>query len=115
MNQGIKTVVYPVKELAHAKALYTTLLGAEPYADQPYYVGWKVGDQDIGLDPNGHRKGMTAPVGYFHVDDIRKSLQAVLDAGAQMQDDVRDVGGGRLIASVKDVDGNVVGLLQSAS
>jgi hypothetical protein len=32
--------------------------------------------------------------------------------GAELLRDVRDVGGGRLIASVKDADGNLVGLLQ---
>ena len=113
MNQGIKTVIYPVKDLARAKALYTKLLGIEPYADASYYVGFRLGDQEIGLDPNGHSQGMTGPVGYCHVDDIKQSLQLLLGAGAQAQQEVKDVGGGRLIASVKDADGNVTGLLQS--
>ena len=56
---------------------------------------------------------MTGPVGYWHVDDIKKSMQALLDAGAQPQQEVKDVGGGKLIASVKDADGNVIGLIQS--
>ena len=51
MNQGIKTVIYPVKDIAAAKTLFSKLLGVEPYADQPYYVGFRVGDQEIGLDP----------------------------------------------------------------
>jgi predicted enzyme related to lactoylglutathione lyase len=112
MNSPVRTIIYPVKDLAQAKALYGQLLGIKPYADQPYYVGFRVGDQDIGLDPNGHKNGMTMPVGYFHVDDIQASLQALMDAGAKMQQDVRDVGGGRLIATAKDPDGNVIGLLQ---
>ncbi len=49
MNQGIKTVIYPVKNLSRAKALFAKLLGVEPYTDAPYYVGFKVGDQEIGL------------------------------------------------------------------
>ncbi len=57
--------------------------------------------------------GMTGPIGYWHVDDIKKSLQSLLDAGAQTQQDVKDVGGGMLIASVKDADGNVIGLKQA--
>ena len=111
MNQGIKTVIYPVKDIAQAKTLYSKLLGVEPYADEAYYVGFRVGDQDIGLDPNGHNEGMTA---YYHVNDIKKSLQLLLDAGAQALQEVKDVGGGKLIASVKDADGNIIGLLQSA-
>jgi predicted enzyme related to lactoylglutathione lyase len=57
---------------------------------------------------------MTGAVAYWHVDDIRSSLQALLDAGAETQNDVRDVGGGRLIATVKDANDNVIGLLQDA-
>ena len=112
MNQGIRTVIYPVKDLAQAKTLYSKLLGVEPYADEAYYVGFRVGDQEIGLDPNGHNQGMTGPVGYFHVSDIQQSLQALVDAGAHVQQAVKDVGGGKLIASVKDADSNIIGLLQ---
>jgi predicted enzyme related to lactoylglutathione lyase len=112
MNHGIKTVIFPVKDLAQAKALYGTLLGVEPYADQPYYVGFRIADEEVGLDPNGHSKGMTGPVNYWHVDDIKADLQTLLDAGAQTHDAVRDVGSGRLIATIKDAAGNVIGLLQ---
>jgi predicted enzyme related to lactoylglutathione lyase len=109
---GVKTVIFPVKDIAAAKQIYAPLAGVEPYADEPYYVGFKVDGQDIGLDPNGHQKGMTGPVGYFHVDDINATLEALLGAGAETDQPVRDVGGGRLIATVKDPDGNVIGVLQ---
>ncbi len=42
---------------------------------------------------------------------LRKVCKLLLDAGAQMHH-VNDVGGGKLIASVKDADGNVIGLIQ---
>jgi predicted enzyme related to lactoylglutathione lyase len=113
MNQGMRLFIYPVKDIARAKTLCSKLLGIEPYLDEAYYVGFRVGDQEIGLDPNGHSKGMTAPVGYWHVNDIKKSLQILLDAGAQAQQEVKDVGGGKLIASVKDADSNIIGLIQS--
>jgi predicted enzyme related to lactoylglutathione lyase len=112
MNQGISLFIYPVKDLAQAKAFYSKLLGIKPYVDGAYYVGFKVGDQEIGLDPNGHSKGMTGPVGYLQVADINKSLQSLLDAGAKTQQEVTDVGGGMLIAWVKDADGNIIGLRQ---
>jgi predicted enzyme related to lactoylglutathione lyase len=112
MTDGLKTVIYPVKDLAKAKALFGALLEVEPYADEPYYVGFKDAGQDVGLDPNGHAKGMTGPVPYWHVSDIRGRLAALVDAGAELMQDVQDVGGGRLIAFVKDADGNLVGLLQ---
>ncbi len=112
MNQGITTFIYPVEDLAQAKRLYTKLLGVEPYADAAYYVGYRVGDQEIGLDPNGHKQGMTGPVGYFQISDIRNTLQSLVDAGAQVHQAVRDVGGGKLIATVKDADNNRIGLIQ---
>ncbi len=113
MNHGITTVIYPVKDLEQAKALYSKLFGKAPYADAPYYVGWKLGKMDIGLDPNGHKAGLTGPVSYYEVDDIQASLQTLLDAGAQLLQAVKDVGGGKLIASVKDADGNTIGIMQN--
>ncbi len=114
MTEGVRTIIYPVKDLARATTLYSTLLGVKPYADQAYYVGFNVAGQEIGLDPHGHSQGMTGPVCYWNVDDIRKSLAALLDAGAETNQEVKDVGGGKLIASVKDADGNVIGLIQPA-
>src|SRR5438128_229819 len=112
MNQGVKTIVYPVTDLAKAKALFTTLLGVDPIADSAYYVGWNIDGQNIGLDPNGHRNG--GPLPYYQVDDIQASLKALLDAGATLIQDVTNVGGGRQVASVKDADGNPIGLSQDS-
>jgi predicted enzyme related to lactoylglutathione lyase len=109
MNQGIGTVIYPVKDLAEAKTLFRELLEVEPYVDQPYYVGFKVGNQDIGLAPSGDGEGMTA---FYHVDDIRRNLKSLVDAGTKPVQEIKDVGGGKLIASVKDDNGNIIGLIQ---
>lgn len=112
MTQGVQTVIYPVRDLAKAKDLFDRLLGAEPIMDQPYYVGYRVAGQDIGLDPNGHGKGMTGPVAYWTVDDLDTTLKQLLDAGAEQVQAPSDVGGGKLVASVKDPDGNPIGLIQ---
>jgi predicted enzyme related to lactoylglutathione lyase len=112
MTSGMKTIIYPVKNIAAAKELYGKLFGVEPDVDEAYYVGFNVDGQHAGLDPKGHSKGMTGPVGYWHVDDINQSLEALLAVGAEAQQPVSDVGGGRLITTVKDPDGNVFGLLQ---
>jgi predicted enzyme related to lactoylglutathione lyase len=113
MTEGVKTIIYPVTDLAKAKTLYSQLLGVEPDMDETYYVGFNVEGQDVGLDPHGHSQGMTGPVGYWHVDDIEESLELLLEAGAEAHQVIRDVGGGKLIASVKDADGNIIGLIQS--
>jgi len=112
MSDGVKTIIYPVTDIGSAKAVFTALLGVEPYMDQPYYVGFSAGGQDIGLDPNGHRSGMTGPVAYWHVNDIAGSLKTIVEAGATVKQDVKDVGRGKLIAILTDPDGNAIGLLQ---
>jgi len=110
MNKGVKTIIYPAKDIKQAKALFGKLLGVDPYADQPYYVVFKVGDQDIGLVPGNPEAGMTA---FYHVDDIKNSLQILVDAGATIIQDIKNVGGGRLIASAKDQEDNIIGLIQN--
>ncbi len=111
-TQGIKTVLVPVSDLATAKAVYTALLDVQPQADSSYYVGFEAAGQHIGLVPGGGSQGMTSPVAYWHVPDIEAKLAEVTAAGATVNEPARDVGGGRLVASVTDPDGNVLGLLQ---
>ena len=112
MTSGMKTVIYPVKDLDAAKKLYGKLLGVAPSSDAAYYVGFDVDGLQVGLDPNGHGKGMTGPVGYWHVEDINGTVEALLQAGAETEQPITDVGGGRLITTVRDADGNPIGLLQ---
>lgn len=111
MDQGMRLLVFPVKDLLKAKAVYRELLGVEPYADAPYYVGFRTGDLEIGLDPHGKTAG---PLPYWEVADIKQRLEELVAAGGQQEQQVRNVGGGKLIATVKDADGNVFGLTQSA-
>jgi len=111
-TEGIKTVLHPVSDLARAKAVYTALLGVPPQADESYYVGFEAAGQHIGLVPGGGPQAMTSPVAYWHVSDIEAKLAAVTAAGATVKDPPRNVGGGRLVATVTDPDGNVLGLLQ---
>jgi predicted enzyme related to lactoylglutathione lyase len=111
-TQGIKTVLHPVSDLATAKAVYAALLDVAPQTDGPYYVGFEAAGQHIGLVPGGGPQGMTSPVAYWHVPDIEAKLAEVTAAGAALKEPPHDVGGGRLVATVTDPDGNVLGLLQ---
>jgi len=105
MAQNIKLIVYPAKNLKEAKALFSAFLGVEPYVDGPYYVGYKLENLEVGLDPHGQ-----AVICYIDVVDIKKSLLTLVDAGWVIQQDIRDVGGGLLIAQIKDANGNTLGL-----
>jgi predicted enzyme related to lactoylglutathione lyase len=113
-TEGIKTVLHPVSDVAAAKPVYTALLGTEPSADAPYYVGYDTAGQHIGLVPGGGPQAMTAPVAYWHVADIEAKIAEVTAAGATVKEPAHDVGGGRLVATVTDPDGNVLGLLQDS-
>ena len=110
MAQNIKLIVYPVKDIEKAKAFYGKFLDVEPYVEGPYYVGYRVGDQEVGLDPNSK----IGPIAYTDVKDIKSRLQTMVKVGAEVVQDVKEVGGGLLIAQVKDIDGNVVGLRQQS-
>jgi predicted enzyme related to lactoylglutathione lyase len=111
-TQGIKTVLHPVTDIAAATTMYSALLGVPPQTEGSYYVGFEAAGQQIGLVPGGGAQGMTSPVAYWHVPDIEAKLAEVTAAGATLKDAPRDVGGGRLVATVTDPDGNVLGLLQ---
>jgi predicted enzyme related to lactoylglutathione lyase len=110
MVQNIKLIVYPVKDIEKAKAFYGKLLDAEPYVASPYYVGYRIGEIEVGLDPNSK----AGPIAYTDVKDIKSSLQAMVKVGAEIVQDIKEVGGGLSIAQVKDADGNVVGLRQQS-
>ena len=108
MEKSIKLFVYPVADVEKAKVFYSEFLGVEPYVASPYYVGYRIGDLEIGLDPNSN----VGPIGYTDVADIHASLNDMLAVGAEVVQDIKDVGNGLLIAQIKDTDGNVVGLRQ---
>jgi predicted enzyme related to lactoylglutathione lyase len=111
-TQGIKVVLHPVSDLARAKAVYTALLGVPPQADSEYYVGFDVEGQHVGLVPGGGPQGMTSPVAYWQVADIEAKLAELTAAGATVTEPAHEVGGGRVVASVTDPDGNVLGVLE---
>jgi predicted enzyme related to lactoylglutathione lyase len=111
-TQGIKIVLHPVSDPAKAKEVYAALLGIQPQADSDYYVGFDVEGQHIGLVPSGGQQDMTSPVAYWQVPDIEAKLAEVTAAGATVKDKPRNVGGSRLVATLTDPDGNVLGLVQ---
>jgi predicted enzyme related to lactoylglutathione lyase len=113
MTQGIALIVYPVTNLTASTSLFRAFLGVDPYVDGPYYVGFKTGSIELGLDPNAQGRGITGPIGYVDVADISKALASLLEAGAKLLQPITEVGGGLRIATAKDPDGNILGLRQS--
>lgn len=108
MANNIPLIVYPAKDLEASKKFFNAFLGTEPYTDGEYYVGYKVGDHEVGLDPHG-----PAVISYVDTDDIQASLAALKDAGAEVVTEPKEVGGGLQIAQVKFED-SILGLRQEA-
>lgn len=110
MFKGLRTIIYPVKDVTAAKAWYTEILGTQPYFDQPFYVGFNVGGYELGLSPSENDE---QPVTYWGVDDIQAAYDQLIAAGAKERQKIEDVGGDIKVASVTDKDGNVVGIIQN--
>lgn len=104
-------IVMPVSDLARAKDLYRALLGSDPYVDSAYYVGFKAGDGEIGLDPNG----TVGPLAYWDVDDLEGTITALTASGATVTSEPNEVSPGFRIAVLADADGNPIGLRHTAS
>jgi len=111
-TKGVQIILHPVTDLAKSKPVYTALLGVDPQSDAPFYVGYEAEGQQIGLVPGGGPQAMTAPVAFWRVADIETKLAELTAAGASLNEGAHDVGGGRLVATVKDPDGNVLGIFQ---
>ena len=111
-TEGIKTVLHPVSDLEKAKEVYTALLGVDADGRRALLRRLRRRGPAHRAGAGRRPQGMTSPVAYWQVADIEAKLAEVTAAGATLKEPVRDVGGGRLVATVTDPDGNVLGLLQ---
>jgi predicted enzyme related to lactoylglutathione lyase len=108
---GLRTVIYPAPDLAAAKAWWTSVLGQEPYFDQPFYVGFEVGGYELGLLPDADpAEGVLT---YWGVDDCEAAVAAALAAGATLHGAATEVGDGIVTGSVRTPDGSIVGLIKN--
>jgi len=115
MFLGLRTAVYQVKDVAKAKTWYAEVLGAKPYFDQPFYVGFSVGGYELGLVPteDAGAKRPAAGIAYWGVPDAKAAYNRLIEMGATPQEPIQDVGEGILIGAVYDPFGNVLGVIQN--
>ena len=116
MILGLRTCIVHVRpeQLGAAKAWYTRFAGAEPYFDQPFYVGFDVGGYELGLDPNpsaAHGRG--GVVAYWRVDSLDDAVSHFTEAGATVVSPAQDVGESIKVATVADPFGNPIGLIEN--
>lgn len=113
MFLGLRTAVYYVTDVARARDWYSSVLGIEPYFDEPFYVGFNVGGYELGLHPDEGKPKGEGHVAYWGVENAEQSLARLLEFGATRHEDVQDVGGDIKVATVKDPFGNVLGLIEN--
>jgi predicted enzyme related to lactoylglutathione lyase len=111
--RGLATVIYPVTDLARAKAWYSTAFETMPYFDEPFYVGFEIAGYELGLLPDEGSPGPQGGVAYWRVDEIGAAVARFLDAGAAMVSEAKDVGEGIKVAVVADPFGNSIGLIEN--
>lgn len=112
MIQGLRTVIYPVTNLAEATAWYEQVLGKGPYFNEAFYVGFEVGGFELGLIPDGE-PGSAGATAYWGTQDIDAEMARLGALGAEVASPVEDVGGGIRVATVRDPYGNVFGVIQN--
>ncbi len=112
--KGVRTVVYVTPDLEAGKAWYSAVFGIEPYFDEPFYVGFQVGDFELGLDPDTALvpPGRGGTWVYWQVDDAAATYERLVGLGAAEVAEVADVGGGVLVGTVEDPFGNLFGIIQ---
>jgi len=48
---GLRTTIYKIGDINHAKQWYTQAFQQQPYFDEPFYVGFNIGGYELGLLP----------------------------------------------------------------
>ena len=110
MINGMRTVCYPVPDLAEAKAWYAQVFGVAPYFDQPFYVGFAIGGFELGLIPDG-QPGTQGSTAYWGVDDIEAETGRIVGLGARIHGPITDVGESIKTVELLDPFGNALGLI----
>jgi catechol 2,3-dioxygenase-like lactoylglutathione lyase family enzyme len=106
---GLRTVIYPSPDLQSAKQWFTTLLGFEPYFDEPFYVGFSVGGYELGLLPDGDPGD--GALTYWGVADVAAAMEAAIAQGAIEHVAATEVGDGIVTGTVRSPQGAIVGFI----
>jgi predicted enzyme related to lactoylglutathione lyase len=112
MIKGLRTVAYPVADLAAAKAWYAKVFDTAPYFDQPFYVGFNIGGFELGLIPDG-APGTTGSMVYWGVDDIEAEVARISALGATVHGAIQDVGENIKTVELADPFGNLLCLIDN--
>lgn len=110
--KGLRTTIYFVKDIKAATDWYIHLLNQKPYFVNECYVGFNVGGYELGLSPQeeDYEKKLSA-ISYWGVEDMNSSFEKLKATGAEIHEEIMDVGEGILMASAIDPWGNYFGII----
>jgi catechol 2,3-dioxygenase-like lactoylglutathione lyase family enzyme len=106
---GLRTVIYPTRDLQESRDWWAKSLGRAPYFDEEFYVGFNVGGYELGLLPDGNL--VDGAQVYWGVEDVASSIEFAVAQGASILGAATDVGDGIVTATVRLPDGSVVGFI----
>lgn len=106
---GLRTIIYPVSDLDAAKVWWTDLLGAPPYFDEPFFVGFEVAGYELGLLPDGDLAD--GALTYWGVDDVSAAMASAVELGAIEHAPATEVGEGIVTGTVRNPSGSIVGFI----
>ncbi|SFD59930.1 hypothetical protein SAMN05518672_102557 [Chitinophaga sp. CF118] len=119
--RGLATVSFYATDLDAAKKWYSELLGVEPYFNVPGYTEFRIGDyqHELGIidstyAPKGSANNPAGAIAYWHVDDLKETLDKLIAVGATLYQPITDHSGGKgafVTASVIDPFGNILGIM----
>ncbi len=121
--RGMANVSYWADDVKEARKWYAELFGMEPYfqkpdSENPAYIEFRVGDyqHEVGIISKKYRpklatEGPGGAVLYWHVDDIKKTMDRLLSMGATEFEPITKRGEGFTTAAVIDPFGNVLGIM----
>lgn len=110
---GLRTVIYTVPDMSAAKGWYEKAFEAEPYFDEPFYIGFNIAGYELGLHPQDNPGAIKSEsvLAYWGVGNVESEFNRLLALGATPHEQPTSVGGEIVVASVKDPWNNIIGLI----
>ena len=128
--KGIRTVIFPARDLEASIIAWTQVLGKAPAYQTPDFAAFLDEDNEIGLS---RLPWVEHPLVFWKVEDIEEAHRVLVAAGAKAMGEIADgsmaelgtaevTNGnpttgivdvpGRRLAVLKAADGNLIGILQ---
>jgi len=114
---GSRAAVYPVRDLAVAKAWYRNVLEVAPSVDEKSFVEFRSGAGTVDLvatTQNPAKNGSNREI-YWGVSNANAAYQRLLALGATPKQPVRQQTSGIFAGTVTDPFGNVLAIVQNAN